>query len=102
MVEQRTENPRVPSSILGLGTISLWCRSGGMADAAVSKTVRVTSVSVRVRPSADKKEARFLYVNRMPSCVVVAQGTLDPLAQVRILARQPLRTVTGTLSFRVD
>ena len=24
MVEQRTENPRVPSSILGLGTISLW------------------------------------------------------------------------------
>ena len=25
----------------------------------------------------------------MPSCVVVAQGTLDPLAEVRILARQP-------------
>jgi hypothetical protein len=23
-VEQRTENPRVPSSILGLGTINLW------------------------------------------------------------------------------
>ena len=39
VVEQRTENPRVPSSILGLGTNSLWRRSGGMADAAVSKTV---------------------------------------------------------------
>ena len=26
----------------------------------------------------------------MPSGVVVAQGTLNPLAQVRILARQPL------------
>ena len=25
----------------------------------------------------------------MASCVAVAQGTLDPLAQVRILARQP-------------
>ncbi len=25
----------------------------------------------------------------MPSCVAVARGTLDPLAQVRILARQP-------------
>ena len=55
-------------------------------------------MSVRVRPSADKKEARFSYVNRMPSCVVVAQGTLDPLAQVRILARQPLRTVPEPLA----
>ena len=26
----------------------------------------------------------------MPSCVVVARGTLDPLALVRIQARQPL------------
>jgi hypothetical protein len=25
----------------------------------------------------------------LPSCVAVARGTLDPLAQVRILARQP-------------
>jgi hypothetical protein len=38
-------------------------------------------VSVRIRPSAPDSP--------MPSCVVVAQGTLDPLAQVRILARQP-------------
>jgi hypothetical protein len=29
-------------------------------------------------------------IYKMPSCVVVAQGTLDPLAQVRILARQPI------------
>ena len=26
----------------------------------------------------------------LPSCVAVAQRTLDPFAQVRILARQPL------------
>ena len=35
VVEQRTENPRVSSSTLLLGT----GRSGGMVDAAVSKTV---------------------------------------------------------------
>ncbi len=35
-------------------------------------------MSVRARPSA-----------RMPSCVVVARGTLNPLALVRIQARQP-------------
>ncbi len=29
----------------------------------------------------------------MPSCVVVARGTLDPLALVRIQARQPFWTV---------
>ena len=40
MVEQWTENPRVPSSILGLGTTpNKSSRSGGMVDAAVSKTV---------------------------------------------------------------
>ena len=27
--------------------------------------------------------------SQLPSCVAVARGTLDPLAQVRILARQP-------------
>ena len=41
-------------------------------------------MSVRIRPSAPGLE--------LPSCVVVAQGTLDPLAQVRILARQPVIT----------
>jgi hypothetical protein len=41
-------------------------------------------VSVRIRPSAP--------ILKVPSCVVVAQGTLDPLAQVRILARQPVFT----------
>ncbi len=29
----------------------------------------------------------------MPSCVVVAQGTLNPPAQVRILARQPEKSM---------
>ena len=33
----------------------------------------------------------------MPSCVVVARGTLDPLALVRIQARQPFRTVPEPL-----
>ncbi len=32
----------------------------------------------------------------MPGCVVVAQRTLDPLAQVRILARQPINIKTKT------
>ena len=41
-------------------------------------------MSVRIRPSAPSL--------LLPSCVVVAQGTLDPLAQVRILARQPVFT----------
>ena len=42
LVEQRTENPRVPSSTLGLGTRHVSAklsRSGGMVDATVSKTV---------------------------------------------------------------
>ena len=41
-------------------------------------------MSVRVRPSAPGVT--------LPSCVAVARGTLDPLAQVRILARQPFIT----------
>ena len=82
-VEQRTENPRVPSSILGLGTIisggsssAVECllakeevassnlvfrsiknasRSGGMGRRGSLKNCwRATSVSVRVRPSALK------------------------------------------------
>jgi hypothetical protein len=40
----------------------------------------VTPVSVRVRPSAP---------NSVPGCVAVARRTLDPLALVRIQARQP-------------
>jgi hypothetical protein len=36
----------------------------------------------------------------LPSCVVVAQRTLDPLAQVRILARQPANiTSSPQISF---
>jgi hypothetical protein len=37
-------------------------------------------MSVRARPSAPQ----------MPSCVAVARRTLNPFAQVRILARQPV------------
>jgi hypothetical protein len=32
----------------------------------------------------------------MPGCVAVAQRTLDPLAQVRILARQPTNVIAKT------
>ena len=42
-------------------------------------------MSVRVRPSAPDVT--------LPSCVAVARGTLDPLAQVRILARQPYKVI---------
>ena len=120
-VEQRTENPRVPSSILGLGTKtggsssavecllakeevassnlvfrSIWIisRSGGIGRRDSLKNCwRATSMSVRARPSA-------LY--GMPSCVVVAQGTLNPPAQVRILARQPEKVISlPQISFRL-
>ena len=50
-------------------------------------------MSVRPRPSAlSEREVGNLglITKMMPSCVVVAQGTLDPLAQVRVLARQLL------------
>ena len=45
-------------------------------------------MSVRIRPSAPEHCA-------LPGCVVVAQRTLDPLAQVRILARQPSSAKTN-------
>ena len=44
-------------------------------------------MSVRIRPSAQNKA--------MPGCVVVARGTLDPLALVRIQARQPVLAIWG-------
>jgi hypothetical protein len=34
-----------------------------------------------------------IFVGVVPSCVAVAQGTLDPLAQVRIPARQPIKVI---------
>ena len=50
-----------------------------------------TLVSVRVRPSAPDVA--------LPSCVAVARGTLNPLAQVRILARQPFITASEPCTF---
>ncbi len=122
LVEQRTENPRVPSSILGLGTIKYrggsssaverllakeevassnlvfrstgnTSRSGGMVDAAVSKTV---GGRPPCRFESDLRHQDKSQQNKMPSCVVVARGTLNPLALVRIQARQPpLSRATG-------
>jgi hypothetical protein len=46
-------------------------------------------VSVRVRPSAPSEYCEGI----LPSCVVVAQRTLNPFAQVRALARQPHRAL---------
>ena len=53
-----------------------------LADAAVSKTVGVKPVPVRVRPSAPT-------LNTLPSGVTVAHGPLKPSVGVRIPARQP-------------
>jgi hypothetical protein len=50
-----------------------------MVDAAVSKTA---GGQLPCRFESDLRHA-------LPDCVAVAQGTLDPLAQVRILVRQP-------------
>ncbi len=38
----------------------------------------------------------------MPRSVEVAQGTLDPFAQVRILARQPLQKHSGLMVEKLD
>ncbi len=52
-----------------------------MVDAAVSKTVGG-------QPPC-RFESDLRHELPVPDCVAVAQGTLDPLAQVRILVRQP-------------
>jgi hypothetical protein len=114
VVEQRTENPRVSSSTLllgtryaiigrgrlavdysfpyaklvrGLGLQEQTRRSGGKVDATVSKTVGGQP------PCRFESDLRHHDLRReqlsVPGCVAVAQRTLDPLAQVRILARQP-------------
>ena len=126
VVEQRTENPRVPSSILGLGTSAFWGGSGSVVEHLLAKERvassnlvsrstqyqpkwrngrrdslkncwRATSVSVRLRPSAPEETKEDTEPPALPSCVVVAQGTLDPLAQVRILARQPIKKLSELL-----
>jgi hypothetical protein len=111
VVEQRTENPRVSGSTPLLGTtheVGRQDHAGGrlpLRGETVEERTRVsrdgvpkwrkgrrdslkncwgaTPVSVRIRPSAPER-------NTVPGCVVVAQRTLNPLAQVRILARQPV------------
>ena len=111
VVEQRTENPRVSGSTPLLGTNYEGVkgikassvnarRSGGMVDAAVSKTV---GGQPPCRFESDLRHHGFKNLNGspqkskvlwtlLPGCVAVAQRTLDPLAQVRILARQPIKS----------
>ncbi len=81
VVERLLAKEEVASSNLVFRSTCDW-RAGvaEQADAAVSKTV------------GGQPPCRFepdLRQFRVPSCVVVAQRTLDPFAQVRILARQP-------------
>ena len=106
VVEQRTENPRVSSSTLLLGTSYAVVGAAGWQRSALFRQLvkpsgveapkwrkgrrdslkncwGATPVSVRIRPSAPRLEVL------LPGGVAVAQRTLDPLAQVRILARQP-------------
>jgi hypothetical protein len=127
VVEQRTENPRVSSSTLLLGTSyavmrggllavrypfldaklvgalgpqEQMRRSGGKVDATVSKTV---GGQPPCRFESDLRHHGLKYKRlSMPGCVAVAQRTLDPLAQVRILARQPTKIGNGnqTLDFK--
>ena len=108
-VEQRTENPRVIGPIPILGTSpsgsssvvecllakeevassnlvfrsNFSSRSGGIGRRdGLKNHWGATLMSVRSRPSAVNR--------RLPSCVVVAQRTLNPFAQVRTLDRQPV------------
>ncbi len=62
-----------------------------LADATVSKTVG-DHTPCRFEPGLrhqTQASARLVYPLLVPSGVRVAHGTLDPLIEVRILARQP-------------
>ncbi len=102
MVEQRTENPRVPSSILGLGTISVgaalarehhqaffWPKWRNRQTRQSQKLLRGDSRVGSSPTFGTIMEAQGAMPYQVPSCVVVARGTLNPLALVRIQARQP-------------
>jgi hypothetical protein len=109
-VEQRTENPRVNSSILFLGT-SMMGGSGSVVEHLLAKE-RVASSNLVFRSifilCAEVAEPVDATVSKtvggqlpcrfepdlrqcvMPSSVTVAQETLNLLVQVRTLARQPV------------
>ena len=80
-VEQRTENPCVSSSILLLGTLKYI--SAEVAEWQTRQSQKLLGGNSRVGSNPTFGS------DIMPSCVAVARGTLNPLAQVRILARQP-------------
>ena len=86
---------------MGSNPIFRSSRSGGIGRRDSLKNCwGATPMSVRARPSALKWvpiKMKFLWV-KLPSCVVVAQGTLDPLALVRIQARQPIKSLSKLLS----
>jgi hypothetical protein len=108
-VEQRTENPRVNGPIPFLGTFS--SGSSSVVECLLAKE-EVASSNLVFRsifvfgPKWRNRQTRwsqkplggnprvgstptFGSAGLMPSCVVVAQRTLNPFAKVRILARQP-------------
>jgi hypothetical protein len=76
-VEQRTENPRVPSSILGLGTIT--CGSSSAVEHRLAKA--------RVAGSSPVFRSIFLFNWRHSQ--VVRQRTANPLSPVRIRVSPP-------------
>ena len=63
---------------------------GGNSRVGSSPTFGTTSEAVAFpNDFATGKASCYNSPDKLPSCVAVARGTLDPLAQVRILARQP-------------
>ncbi len=70
--------------------VRIWAlarRSGGMVDAAVSKTVG-GQLPCRFESDLRHKNLIGCQSELLPSGVVVARGTLDPQSLVRIQARQ--------------
>ena len=85
MVEQWTENPRVPSSILGLGTIIAGCGNSSAVEHRLAKA--------RVAGSNPVFRSIFVKLNGRHS-QVVRQRTANPSSSVRIRVPPPF-------SFRV-
>ena|GEM_PF-2487856 len=74
MVEQRTENPRVPSSILGLGTIKYQCGSSSAVECLLAKeevassNLVFRSIEVPAEVAEEVDAAVSKTVEGRPSC----------------------------------
>ena len=73
-------------------SLRLLAKELGVSHSYLSQIKNVKRpASAKVVSNLGQKITLYVIIqSHLPSCVVVARGTLDPLAQVRILARQPV------------